>query len=91
MAYLAWVMMALAVWHFCIFIDDKIWGGIVGAFIAAIAGALVFGLVIHGFDPPSRADTTIVTALEAIPGALLGIGAAYLYGARKAQAAPRTA
>ena len=34
MAVLAWVMMGLAIWHFTIFVDDRFWGGIVGAFIA---------------------------------------------------------
>jgi hypothetical protein len=83
MAYLAWTMMGIAIWHFTIFVDDKFWGGIIGAFVAATLGALLFGWLIHGLDAPSRADTTIVTALEGIPGALLGLLAAYAYGARK--------
>ena len=83
MAYLAWSMMGLAVWHFTIFVDDKFWGGIIGAFVAALLGSVIFGWLIHGFDAPSRADTTIVTTLEAVPGALIGLAIAYAYGARK--------
>jgi hypothetical protein len=83
MGALAWVIMGIAVWHFTVLIPDRYWGGIVGAFLGAIAGALLFGLVIHGFDVPGQSDTTIVTALEAIPGALLGIALVYFEGVRR--------
>lgn len=83
MGMLAWVMMGLAVWHFTIFLPDRTWGGIVGAFIGAIIGAILFGLVIHGFDVPGQDDTTIRTALEGIPGAVLGIAALYAEGVRR--------
>jgi hypothetical protein len=46
-----------------------------------VLGALLFGLAIHGFSVPGQNDTDLVTALEAIPGALLGISAAYFFGA----------
>lgn len=83
MGALAWVMMAIAVWHFTVLIPDRYWGGIVGAFFGAIAGALLFGLLIHGFSVPGRTDTDLLTALEAIPGALLGIGLTYFEGVRR--------
>ena len=44
-------------------------------------GALFFGLALHGFSVPGQDDTNLVTALEAIPGALIGIAAVYFYGA----------
>ena len=53
----------------------------VGAFVGAVAGAVLFGLAIHGFSVPGQNDTDVMTALEAIPGALLGIAAVYFYGA----------
>jgi hypothetical protein len=80
MAALVWVMVGLAIWHFTIFLPDRFWAGIVGAFIGALLGALIVGLAIHGFSVPGRNDTDLVTALEAIPGALLGIAAVYFYG-----------
>jgi hypothetical protein len=83
MGMLAWVMMGLAVWHFTIFLPDRTWGGIVGSFVGAIVGAIVFGLAIHGLDVPGQSDTTIVTALEGIPGALLGIAGMYAEGVRR--------
>jgi glucose uptake protein GlcU len=83
MAALVWAMMGLALWHFTIFIPDRFWSGIVGAFLGAVLGALVFGLAIHGFSVPGQNDTDLLTAVEGIPGALLGIGAAYFYGVRQ--------
>jgi hypothetical protein len=83
MAALAWVMMGLAVWHFTIFLPDRGWGGIVGAFTGAVIGAIVFGFLVSGFTIPGQDDTTVVTALIGIPGAMLGIGALYLLGMRR--------
>ena len=83
MAILAWVMMGLAIWHFAVFLPDRFWGGIVGAFLAAAIGAVLFGLIVSGFSPPSREDTSIVHALEGIPGAVLGLAVCYAIGMRK--------
>jgi hypothetical protein len=83
MGMLAWVMMGLAVWHFTIFLPDRFWGGIVGAFIGALCGAIVFGLAVNGLNVPGQSDTTIVTALTGIPGAVLGIAAIYFEGVRR--------
>ena len=38
MGLLGWVMMGLAIWHFTIFLPDRFWGGIVGAFLGALIG-----------------------------------------------------
>jgi hypothetical protein len=82
MSMLVWVMMGIAIWHFTVFVPDRFWGGIVGAFLAAIAGAAIFGLVVSGFSIPGQDATGIGQALLAIPGSLLGLGACYVYGAR---------
>ena len=86
MGLLAWVMMGLAIWHFTIWLPDRYWGGIVGAFVGAVVGAIVVGLIIHGFTIPGTDDTTIATALEGIPGALIGIGLIYAEGVRRERA-----
>jgi outer membrane lipoprotein SlyB len=83
MGALAWVMMGLAIWHFTIFLPDREWGGIVGAFLGAVAGAFLFGFLINGLTIPGQHDTHLLTALEAVPGALIGIGAVYLLGIRQ--------
>jgi hypothetical protein len=86
MGMLAWVMMGLAIWHFTIFLPDRSWGGIVGAFVGALIGAIVVGLAINGFVIPGQHETTLTTALEGIPGALLGIGVMYAEGLRRERA-----
>jgi hypothetical protein len=87
MGALAWVMMGLAIWHFTIFLPDRFWGGIVGAFVAALIGAVVFGVLINGASIPGRHDTHLLTALDAIPGALIGIALVYFEGVRRENAA----
>ena len=87
MSVLVWVMMGIAIWHFTVWFPDRYWGGIVGAFLAAIAGAVVVGLLANGVSVPGRHDTHIAQALIAIPGALVGLAASYFYGARIEDAA----
>jgi hypothetical protein len=83
MGMLAWVMMGLALWHFAIWLPDRYWGGIVGAFLGALAGAALCGLIINGFNIPGRHATHLLTALDAIPGALIGMALVYLEGMRR--------
>ena len=82
MGMLAWVMMGLAVWHFTIWLPDYALGGIVGAFVGAVIGAALFGFVVNGFSVPGESETHLLTALEGIPGALIGIGVMVLLGMR---------
>ena len=77
-----WVMMGIAIWHFTVFVPDRFWGGIVGAFLAAIVGAALFGFLVSGLSVPGRNDTELLQALIAIPGALLGLAACWAYGSR---------
>jgi ABC-type Fe3+ transport system permease subunit len=84
---LAWVIMGLALWHFTIWLPDRFWGGIVGAFLASIVGGIVTGVVIsaalHGVAIPGRRATHVSTVLYAIPGALIGMALIYLVGASR--------
>jgi uncharacterized membrane protein YeaQ/YmgE (transglycosylase-associated protein family) len=82
MSMLVWVMMGIAIWHFAVFVPDRFWGGIVGAFLAAILGAALFGFVVSGLAIPGRNDTDLVQALIAVPGSVIGLAACYVYGAR---------
>jgi hypothetical protein len=86
MGMLAWVMMGLALWHFTIWLPDHFWGGIVGGLLGALAGAVLGGLIIHGFAIPGRSATHLSTALEGIPGALIGMALVYLEGLRRERA-----
>jgi hypothetical protein len=68
-------------------ISDHFWGGIVGAFLGALFGAVIFGLIVSGLKVPGPDDTNVLTALEAIPGAVIGMAAAYYEGLRRERAA----
>lgn len=87
MGLLAWAMMGLAIWHFTVFLPDRFWGGIVGAFVGALIGAIVVGFLISGLHVPGRDDTDILTVLYAIPGTLIGLAAVYFEGVRRENAA----
>jgi uncharacterized membrane protein YeaQ/YmgE (transglycosylase-associated protein family) len=82
MSMVVWVMMGIAIWHFAVFVPDRFYGGIVGAFLVAIAGAAIFGFVVSGLTVPGRNDTELVQALIAIPGALIALALSWVYGSR---------
>jgi hypothetical protein len=82
MGLVVWGMMGIAVWHFAVFVPDRFWGGIVGAFVAALLGAIVIGLLVQGFMGRDIDTTDIGTALVAIPGAALGLAVSYGLGLR---------
>jgi hypothetical protein len=73
-------MMGIAIWHFAVFVPDRFWGGIVGAFVFAIVGAVVIGLALAGGEID---DAHLQNALEAIPGAIAGLAASYFIGIRR--------
>jgi hypothetical protein len=82
MAALVWFTTGIAIWHFTVFLPDRFWGGIVGAFLAAAAGAMVSGAIVHIAAGHGIGETDIGTVLAAIPGTLAGLGIAYVAGSR---------
>jgi ABC-type Fe3+ transport system permease subunit len=83
MAFLVFLTMGIALWHFTVFLPDRFWQGIVGAFIGAVIGAIVIGTIVLLVDGQSVGNTTIGTALSAIPGVLIGLGVVWLIGSRE--------
>jgi len=77
-----WTMMGIAIWHFAVFVPDRFWGGIVGAFVAATAGAILFGFALAGLTVPGANDTGLEQALIAVPGAALALAISWFYGSR---------
>ena len=82
MGLLVWVMVAIALWHFTIFLPDRWWAGIVGAFAGAVLGSVIFGLIIHLGSVPGQDETDLLTAFEAVPGAVLGMAFVWWLGLR---------
>jgi ABC-type Fe3+ transport system permease subunit len=92
MGLLGWVIMGLAIWHFTIFMPDRFWGGIVGAFVGSLLGAIFLGLIIYGVKVsslriPGEKATNIGVVLYAVPGAVIGIALIYFEGMRRERAA----
>lgn len=91
MALFAWIMLALAIWHFTVFLPDHFVGGIVGAFLVALVGGVISGYALSGFSLPSQDDTTVLTVLEAVPGTLIALGILYAIGSAREREQTATA
>jgi hypothetical protein len=89
MAAVVWFTVALAIWHFTVFVPDRFWGGIVGALLGAIAGGMLSGAIAQIASGSSIGQTDVVTALVAVPGTLIGLAAVYAFGASREE--PETA
>ena len=83
MAALVWFTTGVAIWHFTVFLPDRFWGGIVGALLGAVTGAMLTGALGQLGTGDSIGQTGLETVLFAIPGTLLGIAAIYFLGARQ--------
>jgi ABC-type Fe3+ transport system permease subunit len=82
MALVVFFIMGIALWHFTVFVPDHFWQGIVGAFLGAVLGSIVFGMIVQEASGKSLGDTDLSTALVAIPGVLIGLGVVYAIGVR---------
>jgi hypothetical protein len=81
-----WAMIGIALWHFTVFVPDRFLGGIVGALLAALAGALLSGYLLPQPEIPRANPPGAAEAIWAIPGAAFALLASYLYGARRDRA-----
>ena len=85
MALLVFFIMGIALWHFTVFLPDKFWQGIIGAFLGAVLGAVIFGAIVQEASGKSLGDTDISTALLAVPGVAIGLAVMWVLGARAEQ------
>jgi len=85
MALVVFFIMGIALWHFTVFLPDHFWQGIVGAFLGAVLGSIVFGLIVQEASGKGLGDTDISTALVAVPGTLIGLAIVYAIGVRGEQ------
>jgi len=91
MSVLVWVMLGIAVWHFAVLVPDKFTGGIIGAFLASVAGALVAGYLLPSPGVPADNPPGFTKAIWPIPGAVVALALLYAHGAwreREADGAP---
>ena len=87
MALLVWFTMGIALWHFTVFLPDRFWQGIVGAFLGSVIGAVVFGAIVEIISGRGLGNTDLATALTAVPGVAIGIAIVYFIGIRSERAA----
>jgi hypothetical protein len=83
MAALIWFTVGVALWHFTVFIPDRFWGGIVGAFLGAATGAMISGAIVQIALGEGIGETDIVTLLAAVPGTAAGVALVYWVGVRQ--------
>jgi hypothetical protein len=88
MSVLIWAMVGIAFWHFAVLVPDRFVGGIIGAFLAALAGALVTGFLLPTPGIPTSNPPGLAEALWPIPGSVLALVASYLYGNRVLRSQP---
>jgi uncharacterized membrane protein len=83
MALLVWFTMGIALWHFTVFLPERFWQGIVGAFIGATLGAVIFGGIVEIISGKGLGETDVTTALTAIPGVAIGLAIIWVIGVRQ--------
>jgi hypothetical protein len=83
MAVVVWIMVGIALWHLTIFVPDRFWQGIVGAFLGAMVGSVVSGAIVQVILGRSLGETDLITFLAAIPGFLIGSWVIYRIGEKQ--------
>ena len=83
MSVFVWVMIGVALWHFSVLVPDRFYGGIIGALIAAVGGAMASGYLLPSPGVPLHNPPGLSEALWPIPGSIVALLATYLYGAHR--------
>ena len=85
MAVLVWVMVAIALWHFTVVVPDRFWGGIIGAFMVAVAGGLLGGYLLPSPGVPMANPPGVSETVFAAAGTVAALALSYAYGTRAAR------
>ena len=79
MSVFVWVMIGVALWHFSVLVPDRFYGGIIGALIAAVGGAMASGYLLPSPGIPLHNPPGLTESLWPIPGLIVDLLATYLY------------
>ena len=83
MSVLVWAMIGIAVWHFAVLVPDRFVGGIIGALLAALTGAMLSGYLLPLPGVPGDNPPGYMAAFWALPGSTLAMAISYWLGSRK--------
>jgi hypothetical protein len=64
-------------------VPDRFYGGLVGAFAAAVAGAVVSGFVLPTPGIPPHNPPGLIQTLWSVPGCLLALALLWVYGSHR--------
>jgi hypothetical protein len=81
-AILVWFITGIALWHFTVFLPDRFWQGIVGAFLGAVAGAMFTGAIAQVAAGRGVGETDLGTVFATLPGIAIGLAVVYVIGQR---------
>ena len=85
MALLVWFTIGVALWHFTVFLPDRFWQGIVGAFLGAVSAR---SSAAHRQVVSGGASATPTSAPRCRgPGRAIGLAIVYAIGVRAEPAA----
>jgi len=83
---LVWLTTGIALWHFTVFLPDRFWQGIVGAFLGAVFGAMASGTLAQVASGRGIGETDIGTVAFALPGVVVGLAVVWALGLREEHA-----
>jgi hypothetical protein len=83
MSVLVWSMVGLAIWHLAVLVPDRFLGGIIGALLAAVGGALLTGYLLPAPGIPEANPPGLGEALWPIPCSLLALAVSFVWGSRR--------
>jgi hypothetical protein len=64
---LVWVLIGIALWHFTVLLPDRFHGGIIGAFLYAVGGAVATGFALPEPGVPPDNPPGLKQALWPLP------------------------
>lgn len=80
MAIVIWFIVALAIWHFTVFVPDRFWQGIIGALLGCLVGGLISGALVELAVGNGISEPNFITFFAAVPGTLIGAWVIYRMG-----------
>ena len=83
MSILVWAMVGIAFWHFAVLVSDRFTGGIIGAFLASVAGGLAAGYLLPSPGVPIENPPGLEEAIWPAAGAVIALVLLYGHGARR--------